>query len=121
VWATRIGGGYVGIPTGYPSDDPSYRTGSYSTYVNDLKQSTYFGDIMQFSEQEFLLAEAVLKEYMTGNAKAYYDSGVEASLAYWGVDDDITGFLNHADVTYNGTLERIMGQKYIALFENGFQ
>ncbi|NGF55064.1 SusD/RagB family nutrient-binding outer membrane lipoprotein [Parapedobacter sp. SGR-10] len=119
-WATTVGGGYVGVPTGYPSADPGYRTGTYSTYQMNLKQSKYFGDIMQFSEQQFLLAEAVLKGYMVGNAKTYYDSGVNASLAYWGITDNTT-FLNHTDVAYNGTLERIMGQKYIALFENGFQ
>lgn len=120
LWSTRVGGGFVGIPTGYPADDPGYRTGTYSTYLLSLKHSQYFGDIMQYAEQQFLLAEAVLKGYLTGDAKTYYDSGVEAALAYWGATDNTT-FINHADVAYDGTLERIMGQKYIALFGNGFQ
>ncbi|MFA4867023.1 MAG: SusD/RagB family nutrient-binding outer membrane lipoprotein [Pedobacter sp.] len=120
LWATTVGNGYVGLPVGYPASDPSYRTGSYSTFILALKRSKYFGDIMQYSEQEFLMAEAILKGYVAGNAKTNYENGITASLNYWGITDATT-FLNHNDVKYDGTLERIIGQKYVALFENGFQ
>ncbi len=120
LWSTTVGSGYVGMPVGYELTDPGYRTGSYSTYILDLKRSKYFGDIMQYSEQQFLLAEAVVKGYLSGNGKTYYDDAITSSLAYWGITDN-TSFLNHVDVSYNGTLERIMEQKYVSLFGNGFQ
>lgn len=120
IWANTVGGGFVGMPVGYQLTDPGYRTGSYSTYLLDLKRSKYFGDLMQYSEQQFLMAEAVVKGYVAGNGKTYYDDAVGAALAYWGITD-AAGFLAHVDVNYNGTIERIMEQKYIALFGNGFQ
>ena len=120
LWSTKVGSGYVGMPIGYEMSDPGYRTGTYSTYILDLKRSKYFGDIMQYAEQQFLLSEAVVKGYITGNGKTYYDDAVTAALAYWGITD-ATSFLARAEVSYNGTLERIMEQKYLALFGNGFQ
>ncbi|MFD1630475.1 SusD/RagB family nutrient-binding outer membrane lipoprotein [Pseudopedobacter beijingensis] len=120
LWATTVGSGYVGMPIGYPAADPAYRTGSYSTYILDLKRSKYFGDIMQYSEQQFLLSEAVVRGLMVGNGKTYYDDAVTSALAYWGITTN-TSFLLNPEVSYNGTVERIMDQKYVALFGNGFQ
>jgi len=95
-------------------------------------------DLFLYEEVLFLQAEAVLRGYTTGDAKALYEAGVRASFATWGVGsqadaylastetngagtsanfDDNTGNLSDAGVGSGNTkLEKIITQKYLALF-----
>jgi hypothetical protein len=48
------------------------------------------------------------------DAETYYDAAVKASLDTWGVGGDYGNYIKGAEVAYNGTLEQIMTQKWIA-------
>ena len=58
-------------------------------------------DLLDYAEVSFLLAEAVERNFISGSAETYYNNGVTASLAYWGVPDaDITTYLAQPKVAY---------------------
>ncbi|MEO6583983.1 MAG: SusD/RagB family nutrient-binding outer membrane lipoprotein [Ferruginibacter sp.] len=78
--------------------------------------------IMTYAELQFLLAEAVQKKLIPGNAKDYYDEGIKASHAYYGVALN-PNFLLSPAVALNGTddLKKIMTQKWISNFLNGYE
>ena len=73
--------------------------------------------LVGYPEQEFLIAEAITRGWISGSAEEYYNNGITASFAFY----DITvpaGYLDQANVKLNGTgdLEKIITEKYIALF-----
>lgn len=88
-------------------------------------------DLFLYEEVCFLKAEAALRGFATGlDAKVEYEKGVNASFATWGVADKATAYLASADKNAAGTsanfddvagagntaLEKIITQKYLALF-----
>ncbi|NDV57528.1 SusD/RagB family nutrient-binding outer membrane lipoprotein [Bacteroides sp. 519] len=92
-------------------------------------------DVMLFEEVCFLKAEAIERGFVTGDAKAEYEKGVQASFATWGqsaiaADDylksnekNLAGtsanyddFEEFGAATGNTRLEKIITQKYIAAF-----
>lgn len=77
---------------------------------------------MQFAELQFALAEAVQRGYITGDAKAYYESGIAASFDYYGVT--VPGdYLSQPTVALNGSndLEKILTQKWLSLINAGHE
>ena len=87
-------------------------------------------DVFLYEEVCFLKAEAALRGFITGDAKTEYENGVNASFATWGVAAQAGDYLastakngagtsaNFNDVSGNGNtaLEKIITQKYLALF-----
>ncbi|MBO0952695.1 SusD/RagB family nutrient-binding outer membrane lipoprotein [Fibrella forsythiae] len=116
VWATKISGKFVGVPSGYPLGDAAKVAAISSSRLHkNLKTSPILGSIMQYAETEFLLAEAALKGYSSDSPKDHYEKGIRASMTYWGATMP-ADFLTRNGVAYAGTLEQLMTQKYIALF-----
>lgn len=119
---TELGGTYVG---GTPGDSNSY--GNFSHIGDKLVQPTFEGLIMDASEVEFLLAEAVERGIAVGGtAESHYNSAITASLSYWGVSGgDIAAYLLQPSVAYTtatGTWQQKIGeQAYIALYNRGFE
>lgn len=77
------------------------------------------GRLMQYSEVAFILAEAAQRGWITADAGEWYGRGVQASFDYWNVAvpaDYLSGV-----AAYDGTLARIMDQKYLALFYTDYQ
>lgn len=112
--------GLLGLPFTY-NFNPSNNQGAYNPHVSQLSDmyKNASGDRLlarwiSAAEVNFILAEAALKGWNVGDAKAYYDAGVMASLDTWGVDDAFDDYVAGADVAYNGTLEQIIEQKWIA-------
>ncbi len=121
IWATKPKTGYEGIPSGYPTTYYDTLSGiSWSTFQDSLKQSSLMGSILQYAEQEFMLAEAALNGYSNGNPQTYYLNGVNAAITYWGGKTTST-FLSSTPIAYNGTLQQIITQKYFGLFMNDLQ
>ncbi|MGL6129295.1 SusD/RagB family nutrient-binding outer membrane lipoprotein [Chryseobacterium artocarpi] len=91
-------------------------------YKRDLQ-----GDLMDYSEISFLLAEAKERGYNVGSsAAAYYTQAVKASMEYWGVaPGDITTYLARPDVNYAsapGTWKEKIGKQFwIAMYNRGFE
>lgn len=86
------------------------------------------GLIMLVSELKFILAESVVKGYITGDAMQYYEDGIKASMDYYksisGVNISATpAYLNQPGVAYDATraLELIGTQRWIAMFYNDWQ
>lgn len=77
--------------------------------------------MLTYAEVCFILAECVQAGKVTVAGKTaenlYYD-GINASMKYYGVDKTATDSLyyNQPLVKYNGTLEQLIGQKWIAGF-----
>lgn len=66
-------------------------SGIPNTGVNTVEKpssSTFFNA----AETNFLLAEAVLRSWVSGSAQTYYESGIQASMNQWGVA--IGGYLS---------------------------
>jgi len=67
--------------------------------------------MMSASEVHFILSEAALKSWGSGDAETHYNAGVQQSLNAWGVGDSYSGYI--AGAPYAG-LEEIIEQKWIA-------
>ncbi len=83
------------------------------------------GVIMTYAELQFILAEAAKRNLISGGdaqAQAYYESGITASFAYYGLTLP-TNYLSQTGVAYNTTdaLTLIGTQKWIALFYQGLE
>ncbi|WP_051891830.1 MULTISPECIES: SusD/RagB family nutrient-binding outer membrane lipoprotein [Arenibacter] len=97
--------------------------------------------IMDYSELQFILAEARERNFISvGDAATYYENGIRASFSYYldriiagGWNEiaadlqafDLDGYIAQAAVAYTGTtaekLEKVALQKWIALFYTGFE
>jgi hypothetical protein len=70
--------------------------------------------LISYAEVCFILAEAAQKGWAVGSQQDWYEKGVRASFDTWGVGGDADAYLAHTGVAYDGTLEQIMEQKWIA-------
>jgi len=69
------------------------------------------------SEVQFILAEAAMKGWIDGSAEDFYNAAITANLDQWGIAMP-EGFLARGDVQFDGTMERLMTQKWIAMLWN---
>ncbi|MET0245088.1 MAG: SusD/RagB family nutrient-binding outer membrane lipoprotein, partial [Flavitalea sp.] len=110
--------GYKGIQSGYETDmQIDYLP---SNLLVALATAPMTSVIMPYSELEFIKAET---EHHFGNeaaAKTAYEKGVKASIEQWGATMPANYFANPA-AAYDGTLERIILQKYYGLFFADYQ
>src|SRR5690606_33948734 len=105
--------GYFGAPAGYaPGTVFSYQP---SNMNQNLAKAPMKVLVYPYAELQFTLAEFVQKGIIAGNAQTFYESGVKATLEQWGATVPVDYFAN-PKVAYNGSLEQIMTQKYLALF-----
>lgn len=113
---------YVG---GSPGDGNPYA--NFSHIGDKLIDPTFEGLIMDASEVEFLLAEAVERGIAVGGtAEEHYNNGITASMSYWGVSSGAIGsYLAQNEVAYataTGNWKQKIGeQAYIALYNRGFE
>ncbi|MFT4152281.1 SusD/RagB family nutrient-binding outer membrane lipoprotein [Parafilimonas sp.] len=119
---------YVGIPPAYSSVPSSYNLNptpgqtSYNPHVSFLNDiyTEASGDLLKArllsaAEVNFILAEAAADGWsVDGTAESYYDNGIKQSLVAWGVDDDYDDYIAGANVAFDGTVEQIITQKWIA-------
>ncbi len=102
--------GYAVLPTGNFSQPNST---NLATAPMDLT-------VMTYSEVLFIKAELAQRGLINDDASALYEEAVTASITQWGgeVPD---GYFENEEAAYDGTLERIMEQKFYALFFCDFQ
>ncbi|SEJ14816.1 Starch-binding associating with outer membrane [Cyclobacterium xiamenense] len=118
---------YVGIPPAIPGPQvynlsPDANQASFNPHVSWLndryRQATgplLRARIISASEVNFILAEAALKGWNVGNtAENYYNTAIQASFTTWGLGDQASSYLEEIDVRFDGTLEQLMEQKWIA-------
>lgn len=117
VTITGYKGGNVGVTNRY----------SRYTHVSDkIKAPDFKGTLLDYSEVEFLLAEAVERGVGVGVASTHYTNAISASMEDWGVDAaNISTYLAQPDVDYATAAstwqEKIGNQAWIAMFNRGFE
>lgn len=105
--------GYKGAPSGYALGSTFNYTPS--NLNQNLAKAPLKILVYPYAELQFTLAELAQKGIISGNAQTFYENGVKAAVEQWGNTVPANYFAD-PDVAYNGTLERIMLQKYVALF-----
>ncbi len=119
---TRYEGEYVGGEYGIENDFTTY-----SHIADRIQEPIFEGTILDFSEVEFLLAEAIERDFAVGGtAEEHYNNAIEASITYWGgTEAEVAGYLANPLVAYTtaeGSFKEIIGtQKWLALYNRGFE
>ncbi len=111
--------GYKGIPHGYTGSESQFDY-QPSNFVQGLVTAPMIIPILPYAEVEFIKAELEWKSGNNGAAKAAYEKGVKAAIEQWGLTIP-TDFFTNPYAAYDGSLERIMIQKYFALFFVDYQ
>jgi hypothetical protein len=142
---------YVGAPAGEGLSDMTVKAGNgeYS-FANQKRYYTTFtgpepGVQLAYWELCFNVAEAINRGWVSGDAEAYYENGIKASMSFYGIVDgsvlnitepdndevigtatvSVTDYLAQGGVTYAGDnatgLSQILTQKYLAFFQNSGQ
>ena len=111
--------GYKGIPSGFDGSDNQFEY-QPSNFLQKLVIGPMIVPILPYAEVEFIKAEVhLLNGDMTASEEAY-KKGVQAAIEQWGGIMP-AGYFDNPNAAFNGTLERIMIQKYLALFFVDFQ
>lgn len=81
--------------------------------------------LMDYSEVEFFLTEAVLRGFnVPGTAQEHYNNAIRASILYWGnTEADANAYLARPGVAFNPAnwQQQIGEQKWIALYNRGWE
>ena len=135
---TKPGGKFTSFDNGSTSTPPTQATRSrYNTYLTgdrsgDLADGKAGGDssikLLTNFQVQFILAEAALRLGTTGDANAYFQAGIKASMQKVGIDTNaIKQYFtdNPTVVTLSGSqddmIKQIITQKYIAWIGNGIE
>lgn len=116
---------YKGLPNGLSRESQNNYNLNDISLVGRLFRDEPQGvnaPMMTYAELQFLLAEAALKNLVSGSATTYYNAGIQASHDYYKVTMPV-GYLTRSGVVLNGTddFKKIMTQKWISNFLNGYE
>jgi hypothetical protein len=111
--------GFKGVPSAYVGSDSQFDF-IPSNHNIALVTAPMVCVLMTYAEVEFIKAELALKGVIASDAKIHYENGVKAAITQWNGVVPSDYFYNEA-AAYNGTMERIMLQKYLALYFNDYQ
>jgi hypothetical protein len=114
---------YEGVDAGMTISDQNNASPGASKinrrYINDQVNEPMI--LMSYAEQEFIIAEAISRGWITGNSADHYNNGIRASMQFYGIEDAaITAYLAQPEVVFNpaNAIEMIITQKYISFFLN---
>jgi hypothetical protein len=114
---------YVGAPNGL-QDDNAIAIGIFNTsrVGAAYRKINTPSILMAYSEVLFDEAEAAARGWAPGDAAALYNAGIQASMQYNGIADDVTAaYVASPRVAYSPAtgLQQIALQRWIALFSEG--
>lgn len=108
-------------------DGPAYEYKGGDAFLSKLNINYFYlqsnqnkGRLMTYSEMLFILSEAAQRGWISADANDLYKKGIIANFDYWEVPLS-ESYLNSSKVSYNGSLEQIITQKYISLFYTDYQ
>ena len=116
-----------------PLADGTFKGGVYgftsqysanSTISTKVSAPTAPGDFLDAAEVNFLLAEAVERGFISGNAEEFYNNAIKASFDYWGADgaDDYIAQNGVSYATAGSTWQEKIGvQKWLAMYNRGYE
>lgn len=104
--------------------------GSPNTYANythitpTLQEATREAKLIDYTEVQFYLAEAVERGFTGGSAETYYNAGITSSILYWGGSaTDVATYLLNPAVAYataaGSYKEKIAVQAWLAYYDRG--
>jgi hypothetical protein len=99
----------------------------FSHVSNKIQVASFEGMIFDYSEVEFLRAEAKARTFsVDGSIESHYDNAVTASIIYWGgTPTDATAYLSQEAVAYSSASgdwkTKIGTQQWIAYYNRGFE
>jgi len=120
---------YVGLPPSWSNLPQAYNMNPdnnwaqaplnpHASHLNERYMNTsgpmLKSRLLTAAEVQFVIAEAALKGWTSESAQPHYEAGVQASLKAWGKSGDYASYILNPGVVYEGTLEQIMEQKWIA-------
>jgi len=116
---------YIGLPNGLSRESQlAYDFNAISLMGSFLRDQPdgVKASFMTYAEVQFCLAEAAQKGIIGGSASTFYEAGIQASFDYYTVEVPV-GYFTDLGVILDGgaDLERIMTQKWIASFMNGYE
>lgn len=108
---------YQGHPNGLPDAIATSYLATSSTIGSAFTKAEAPEVIMTFAELNLILAEAALDGDITGDAKTFFETGIAASFAQYGLT------MPAAYMTTVGAIsrEKVLEQKWISLFGQGIE
>jgi hypothetical protein len=97
--------------------------------IGSLVNSRYYTDpvgepgvVMGYAELQFILAEAAVRGWIGNDPEGFYNAGILANMAFYGVDNtEANNYLNgsFASFNLNNAIEQISTQRYLTYFFSG--
>ncbi len=125
---------YIGQPTRLGAEIKKYTRWEFFSSCNDYiigldANSNEIAPelVLTAAESFFLRAQAITMGLASGDANAMYQSGLRASMTYWGASDaDVDDYLANAAMgsltgDKDSDLEKIGVQRWIAAYTDGFE
>lgn len=111
--------GYIGQPVNFINEPLPDSIATASGIQQSLAAEPLIIPILSYAEVEFVKAELAQRGYIS-DGEEHYENGVTAAIEMWGQEMPEDYFDNEY-TEYNSTLERILLQKYYALFFTDYQ
>lgn len=110
-------GSFCGVEVGTDADKAYSRVND--RFVNNPSGSVWF---MKYAEVELIRAEAILRGFITGDARQAYENAIIASCSEYGLTESaIQTYLAQPEVVWKNTLRQVYIQKWIALFRQSWE
>jgi hypothetical protein len=128
--ATTADGEYIGLPYGLTRDSLIVWTAAsdYSRPSAKMLAKTFPGYVVTASQMLLAEAEAVVNNWIAGDASSLYNDAIKASFEQWEVYNDATyqAYIAKEEISIASSdtdemLARIGTQRWLALFPNGLE
>ena len=112
----------IGMPYGLSDEAASNLKSTRSRPSDDVRSATSPHVIISHAEVKFLLAEAYERGYLTGDAEAAFNAGVNSSMEYWGVESsDADTYLAANPYDSANWKSSIAWEKWVNFYTNGYE
>ncbi len=117
---------FRGLNNGPDASKLSITTSDYSLTGKIFREDAgkLKANFMTSAEMFFLLAEAAEKGWIAGDAKTFYETGIQRSFEYWGLSLP-ADYLQRPSIVYkkagSNPLEQIITQKWLHNIINGYE
>ncbi|PUZ27853.1 Starch-binding associating with outer membrane [Chitinophaga costaii] len=107
-------GQYRGKAPGVNEEDPNLSL--YSRVGSAYGDATAPVVIISASEVDFIKAEVALRAGDPATAGVAYNKGISDDFDFLGISSSLSAYVAQPSVAWNGTLQQLINQKYIAMF-----
>ena len=112
-------GQYLGNAPGNDTDDSGEN--EYSRVGSAYASIKAPVVLMSAAEVNFIKAEVYYRASNAASAQAAYQAAITQDFAALGLSSSVGAYLANVNVAYDGTLQRIMEQKWITMFQASYE